>query len=92
MSFSYASPRGYSEVEFIPDEQWNLGYFIQGLEFANEKLKYYGDYISGRMMKTGITYQSGGKVTLCTTNRGKSAERWLAHLQGKKHITEIRNG
>jgi len=33
MSFTYAAPRGYSEKEFIPDEQWNLGYFIQGLEF-----------------------------------------------------------
>lgn len=91
MSFSFASPRGYSEVEFIPDEQWSLGYFIRGLEFANGNLKYYGDYVSGRMMKTGITYQTDGKVTLRTTNRGKSAERWLAHLQGNKHITEIKN-
>jgi len=41
------------------------------------------------MMKTGIIYQSGGRVTLSTVNRGKSAERWLAHLQGKRHITEI---
>jgi hypothetical protein len=33
MSFTYAAPRGYSENEFMPDEEWNLEYFIQGLEF-----------------------------------------------------------
>jgi hypothetical protein len=90
MSFTYAAPRGYSEVEFIPDEQWSLGYFLQGLDFDNGQLVYYGDYVSGRMMKTEIVYQSGGKVTLRTTNRGKSSERWLMHLQGKKHITEVK--
>ena len=35
MSFTYAAPRGYSEVEFIPDEQWTLGYFVQGLSFEH---------------------------------------------------------
>lgn len=91
MSFSYASPRGYSEMEFIPDEQWNLGHFIQGLQFDDGRIYYYGDYVSGRMMKTKIIFQAGGKVALITTNRGKSAERWLAHLQGKKHVAEVKN-
>ncbi len=91
MSFSYASPRGYSETEFVPDEQWNLGFFVQGLQFDDGRIYFYGDYVSGRMMKTKIIFQAGGKVALITTNRGKSAERWLAHLQGKKHIAEVKN-
>jgi hypothetical protein len=90
MSFSYAAPRGYSENEFIPDEQWNLGYFMQGLDFERGRLRYYGDYVSGRMMKTDITYEQGGRVTLTAINRGKSADRWLTHLQGKPHIQEVK--
>jgi hypothetical protein len=40
-------------------------------------------------MKTDIIFESGGRVTLMTRNRGKGAERWLIHLQGKKHIREV---
>ena len=89
MSFTYAAPRGYSAEYFIPDEQWNLGYFIQGLEFKRKCLCFSSDYISGRLMKTDITFESGGKVTLSTRNRGRGAERWLMHLQGKKHIKPV---
>jgi hypothetical protein len=89
MSFTYAAPRGYSETLFIPDEEWNLDYFVQGLEFRNEKLYFTSDYVSGRLMKTDIIFESGGRVTLLTRNRGKGAERWLIHLQGRKHIHEV---
>jgi hypothetical protein len=89
MSFTYAAPRGYSEKLFIPDEEWNLEYFLQGLEFNDGRLKYSGDYISGRHMKTTIIYEPGGQITLDTRNRGKGAERWMLHLQGKKHIQAL---
>jgi hypothetical protein len=89
MSFSFATPRGYSAEYFIPDEQWNLGYFVQGLEFRDKHLCFSSDYISGRLMKTDIIFESGGRVTLTTRNRGRGAERWLTHLQGKKHIRPV---
>jgi len=89
MSFTYAAPRGYSENEFIPDEEWHLEYFLQGLEFERGRLKYSGDYVSGRHMKTTIIFEPDGRVTLDTRNRGKGADRWMIHLQGKKHIQEI---
>jgi len=88
MSFTFAAPRGYSVNEFIPDEEWSLGYFMQGLEFENKCLRFSADYISGRQMKTNIVFESGGRVTLTTTNRGRGADRWLTHLQGKKHIQQ----
>jgi len=44
MSFTYAAPRGYSETYFVPDEQWNLAYFVQGLEFRNKRLCFTSDY------------------------------------------------
>jgi hypothetical protein len=40
-------------------------------------------------MKTDITFEHGGKVTLETRNRGKGAKRWLLHLQGKRHIRPV---
>jgi len=86
MSFTFSGPRGYSEIEFIPDEEWNLGYFVNGLEFRHKRICFSADYVSGRHMKTDIEFESGGKVTLTTRNRGKGAERWLTHLQGKPHI------
>lgn len=80
MSFSFAAPRGYSETEFVPDEEWNLVYFLEGLEFRRKCLYFSSDYVSGRHMKTNIKFESGGKMTLETSNRGKGAERWLQHL------------
>jgi len=91
MSFTYAAPRGYSEKEFIADEDWRLGYFIHGLEFENGNLHFSSDYISGRMMKTYIIYEPGGKVTLTAINRGKSADRWMTHLQGRRHLSLVKN-
>jgi hypothetical protein len=88
MSFTFSGPRGYSKIEFIPDEEWNLGYFINGLEFRNRCICFSADYVSGRHMKTDIEFESGGKVTLSTRNRGKGADRWLTHVQGKPHISE----
>ena len=90
MSFTFSAPRGYSEIEFIPDELWNLEYFVQGLEFENKCLRFTSDYVSGRLMKTNIIFESGGRVTLSTRNRGRGAERWLTHLQGKPHIQELK--
>jgi hypothetical protein len=89
MSFTFASPRGYSYNEFTADEEWSLGYFVEGLRYENGKIAFESDYISGRCVKTDITYESGGMVTLIATNRGKGADRWLIHLQGKKHIQAV---
>ena len=89
MSFTFSGPRGYSKIEFIPDEEWNLGYFITGLEFRNKRIYFSADYVSGRHMKTYIEFESSGKVTLTTRNRGRGADRWLTYLQGKRHISEV---
>jgi len=60
MSFTFAAPRGISENYFIPDEEWSLEYFVQGLEFENKRLRFSADYVSGRLMKTDIVFESGG--------------------------------
>lgn len=40
-------------------------------------------------VKTDITNNPVGKVTISTLNRGRGADRWLMHLQGKKHIQAV---
>ena len=89
MSFTFSAPRGLSEIDFVPDEEWNLEHFVQGLEFKLGNICFAADYVSGRLMKTDITFEPEGKVTLETRNRSKGAERWLTHLQGKRHIERI---
>ena len=71
MSFTYSAPRGMSEIEFVPDEEWNLGYFVQGLRFWLKNFCFTSDYIAGRLMKTDINFEPGGKVTLTTRNRAR---------------------
>ena len=90
MSFSFAAPRGASEMHFIPDEDWTLEYFLEGLRYRWRKICFTSDYVSGRLMKTDIDFESGGKVKIVTRNRGRGAERWLTHLQGKKHINAVK--
>ena len=90
LSFTDAAPRGISEDYFKPDEDWNLGYFVDGLKYQFGSICYSADYLSGRMMKTDIQFDKDGTVTLETRNRGKSADKWLTLLQGKKHLQEVK--
>jgi len=90
MSFTDAAPRGISEEYFTPDEDWSLGYFVDGLKYWYGSICYSADYVSGRMMKTDIKFDKDGKVTVETRNRGKSADKWLTMLQGKKHLQEVK--
>ena len=45
MSFTYSAPRGYSENYFIPDEEWNLEYFLEGLRFESGAICFTSDYV-----------------------------------------------
>jgi hypothetical protein len=90
LSFSDAKPRGFSDIDFDKDDDWEIGYFVHGLEFKFGKLKFSADYVAGRLMKTNISFEAGGKVKISTRNRGRSAERWLTNLQGKKHLKEVK--
>jgi hypothetical protein len=90
MSFTDAAPRVVSENYCLPGEDWNLGYFVDGLKYKYGAICYSSDYLCGRMMKIDIIFDKNGKVTLTTRNRGKSADKWLAFLQGKKHLQKLK--
>jgi hypothetical protein len=91
MSFTFAGPRGYSDMYFIPDDEWNLSYFVDCLRYEYGNIEFTADYISGRLVKTDIVYRRGGRVTITTRNRGKGAYRWLFHLKAKSISRQYRD-
>jgi hypothetical protein len=86
LSFADAKPRGISDIGYDPAADWSLGDFVRRLELRSGALGFSSDYIGGRCVKTAITYQPGGRVTLETRNRAKSADHWVLQLQGRQHL------
>jgi hypothetical protein len=84
LSFSDARPRGASDIDYEDKDELTLTDFMEGLSFGASGLRFNGDYIRGRLMKTDITVRSDGTVTLTTWGRGEAALRWLDRLKGKK--------
>ncbi len=91
LSFHDARPRGISEVDFQPRDEFTVTDFFECLSFGTTGLKLQTDYMRGRSMKTNVTIRPDGTVTLTTWGRGQSALRWLDQLQGKKRIAEVSN-
>lgn len=89
LSFVDARPRGASAPEFQEQDDLQVYDFLERVRFEQGELHFYGDYIRGRRVKTGITVRSDGSVRLETFGRGKAAARWLARLQGKKPLEAI---
>lgn len=89
LSFADARPRGVSGMDFEEDDQWYVGDLLGHLQFEDGHLRFYADYVRGRMMKTTVDIDSDGVIRLETVNRGESAARWVATLQGKKKLRVI---
>jgi len=88
-SFHDARPRGMSERDFEPNDEFTVADFFDCLSFKHGVLHLEIDYIRGRSMKTEVTIRGDGTVTLTTWGRGESALRWLDQLQGKKRIAPV---
>ena len=86
LSFADARPRGVSGIDFDEGDQWHVGDMFSHLLFEDGHLHFFADYVRGRMMKTTVDIDRGGVIRLETTNRGESAARWVATLQGKKKL------
>ena len=84
LSFNDARARGNSYADFVENDQFQIPDLFDGITYDAGELRYYGDYIRGRRVKTNITIRPDGTVKLQTIGRGKSANQWLAKLQGKK--------
>ena len=84
LSFHDARPRGYSDKDFLPEDEFTVSDFFECLSYGHDGLHLRADYVHGRCMKTDITVRADGTATLETWGRGQTALRWLDRLQGKK--------
>ena len=89
LSFHEARPRGMSEIDYHPNDEFTVADFFDCLSYKHGELHLVTDYIRGRSMKTDVTIRPDGTVTLTTWGRGQSAFRWLDQLQGKKRIAPV---
>ena len=89
LSFQDARPRGMSQVDYQPKDEFTVGDFLDSLSFKHGEHRLRTDYVRGRSMKTEVTIRPDATVTLTTWGRGQSALRWLDQLQGKKRIAPV---
>jgi hypothetical protein len=90
LSFADARARGFSEREYQDIDQFSIADFVDSLThtIAGE-LSLYVDYLRGRRMKTRLLAKSDGSLLIETIGRGKSAEHWVARLQGATQLQVI---
>lgn len=86
LSFHDARPRGNSEIDFQEKDDWVVADMLRRLRYEGGELRFFADYVRGRMMKTSVAVSSSGTIRIATTNRGSLASRWIRQIQGKKYI------
>ena len=84
LSFYDARPRGMSDHDFVEGDELSVADFLDGFKYERGELRYSGDYVRGRCLKTDITIRPDGTATVSTRSRGEAAVRWLQRLKGKK--------
>jgi len=89
LSFNDARPRGFSERDYAPTDEFGVSDFFECLRYRQDGLHLSADYIRGRCLKTDITVRPDGTVTLQTWGRGGAALRWLDRLQGKRMMAPV---
>ncbi|HEX6006182.1 MAG TPA: hypothetical protein VFZ14_19480 [Burkholderiales bacterium] len=88
-SFADARPRGFSEVEFNPNDEFRLADFVAALKFRNGELHLDSDYVRGRRMKTRAIVRPDGTAMIETRGRGKVALAWMSRLKGDKPVRAV---
>jgi len=89
LSFDDARPGGYSETEFVENDEFTVADFLYVLRFVRGESHLEVDYLRGRCVKTDVVARRDGLVTLETRCRGESALRWVDRLKGKKKLTLV---
>jgi len=89
LSFADARPRESSMIEYIQNDEFQVGDFLQCLSWEDGKLKFSADYIRGRRMKTDLVLRPEGTGRLRTSGRGKAPLLWLERLKGKKLLQVV---
>jgi len=88
-SFKDARPRNTSEIDYEENDYFTVSDMVSCLSFVNGKLKFYCDYLRGRLVKTDISIEPNGKVEIQTISRGNALKRWLQKFQGKATLQSV---
>lgn len=89
MSFHDARPRNMSAMDFEEKDEWHVADMLRCLCFENGMLRFYADYVRGRMLKTDVDIHKDGSVKIQTVGRARVAEGWVARLQGKRVLNIV---
>jgi hypothetical protein len=89
LSFADARPRESSVIEYVEQDEFQVGDFINCLRWEGGALKFSADYVRGRRMKTDVVLWPDGSGRLSTTGRGKTPILWLERLKGKKSLRVV---
>lgn len=89
LSFKDAAPRGSSDIDYIERTYLKLEDMMACLKFERGSLKFYCDYLHGRLVKTEIIVHQDGRVEIKTVCRGNALKAWLDLLQGKQKLKSV---
>jgi hypothetical protein len=89
LSFADARPRGASDAEFDPNDEFRLADFVAALTFRQGELQLDTDCVRGRRMKTRAIVRAQGTATIETRGRGKAALNWMSRLKGDKPVRVV---
>ena len=89
LSFADARPRGLSDAEFNPNDEFQLADFVAALKFCNGEIHLDTDYVRGRRMKTRMIVRVQGTATVETRGRGKAALNWMSRLRGDTPLRAV---
>jgi hypothetical protein len=88
LSFRDAGPRGASTIDFAHNDEWHAADMLRHLRFDRGELRFYADYVRGRMMKTEVIVRRDGTFIVDTVNRGELAGEWM-HLVAMKKLPTV---
>ena len=90
LSFADARPREASMIDYVENDEFQLGDFVSGLCWEGAALRFRADYLRGRRMKTDFVLRPDGSGKLTTTGRGMTPLRWLERLQGEGRMRLVK--
>lgn len=80
---------GEESGEFNEVDGWTPADFLSHLRFEGARLRLSLKEIRGRNVFTEITLTVTGDLSLETLGRGQSANRWLAFVEGRRHLQQV---
>jgi hypothetical protein len=71
LSFHDARPRGYSDRDFVENEEWTIADTLKDLRYEHGRLHFRADYVGDPLRKDDVNIDGEGKIVVETSNRGR---------------------